>query len=70
MLMRVAPSASIVPVAIDGSWQLMRYGMRPVPFGVRIKCTVLAPISRHEQSAKVVIRLVEDRIRKAVIGQS
>jgi 1-acyl-sn-glycerol-3-phosphate acyltransferase len=70
MLMRAAPSATIVPVAIDGSWRLMRYGMRPVPFGVQVKCTVLAPISRHEQSAKAVVRVVEDRIREAVIGES
>jgi 1-acyl-sn-glycerol-3-phosphate acyltransferase len=70
MLMRAAPSATIVPVAIDGSWQLMRYGMRPVPFGVRVKCTVLAPISRHEQSAKAVVRVVEERIREAVLGES
>jgi 1-acyl-sn-glycerol-3-phosphate acyltransferase len=70
MLMRAAPSAAIVPVAIDGSWQLMRYGMRPVPFGVRVKCTVLAPIRQREQSAKAVVRVVEERIREAVIGGS
>ncbi len=68
VLMRAAPSAIIVPVAIDGSWELMRYRMRPVPFGVRVKCTVLAPISQREQSAKAVVRVVEDRIREAVIG--
>ncbi len=68
MLIRAAPSAAIVPVAIDGSWELMRYSMRPIPFGVRVKCTVLAPISQHEQSAKVVVRVVEDRIREALVG--
>jgi 1-acyl-sn-glycerol-3-phosphate acyltransferase len=68
MLMRVAPSATIVPVAIDGSWELMRYSMLPIPFGVRVKCTVLTPISRHEKSDKEVVRVVEDRIREALIG--
>ena len=67
MLMRAAPSATIVPVAIDGSWELMRYRMRPVPFGVRVRCTVLAPISPQEQSAKAVVSVVEDRIRQAVV---
>jgi 1-acyl-sn-glycerol-3-phosphate acyltransferase len=66
MLMRATPSATIVPVAIDGSWELMRYRMRPVPFGVRVKCTVLAPISQQEQSAKAVVSVAEDRIREAV----
>jgi 1-acyl-sn-glycerol-3-phosphate acyltransferase len=70
MLMRAAPSATIVPVAIDGSWELMRYSMWPIPFGVRVKCTVLAPISRHEQSDKEVVRVVEDRIRGAMAGDS
>ncbi len=68
VLMRAAPSATIVPVAIDGSWELMRYRMWPVPFGVRVRCTVLAPVSQREQSAKAVVRVVEDRIREAVFG--
>ena len=67
-LVRATPSATIVPVAIDGSWELMRYRMRPIPFGVRVKCTVLAPVNQREQSAKAVVRLVENRIRAAVIG--
>ena len=66
MLMRAVPSATIVPVAIDGSWELMRYRMWPVPFGVRVKCTVLAPISQQEHSAKAVVSAAEDRIREAV----
>ncbi len=67
MLMRAAPSATIVPVAIDGSWELMRYRMRPIPFGVRVKCTILTPIKQRGQSVKAVVSVVEDRIRGAVI---
>ena len=62
-LIRATPSATIIPVAIDGSWELMRYRMLPIPFGVRVKCTVLAPISQQEQSAKVVASMVEEKIR-------
>ena len=65
-LMRATPSATIVPVTIDGSWELMRSSMRPIPFGVRVRCTVLAPISQHEQSARSITRQVEERIREAV----
>lgn len=65
-LARAAPSAVIVPVAIDGSWELMRYRMRPVPFGVRIKCTVLAPISQGEFPIKQLAGVVEERIREVV----
>jgi 1-acyl-sn-glycerol-3-phosphate acyltransferase len=65
-LVRATPSATIVPVAIDGSWKLMRYRMRPIPFGVRVNCTVLAPISQQGQSGKAVVSMVEERIRKAL----
>ncbi len=66
-LLRATPSATIVPVAIDGSWELMRYRMRPIPFGVRVKCTILTPIKQRGQSVKAVVSVVEDRIRGAVI---
>jgi 1-acyl-sn-glycerol-3-phosphate acyltransferase len=65
-LARTAPSAVIVPVAIDGSWELMRYGMRPVPFGVRVKCTVLAPIAQGEFPIKELSGVIEGRIRAVV----
>ena len=65
-LMRATPSATIVPVAIDGSWELMRYSMRPIPFGVRVRCTVLAPINQNEHSARSITLVIEDRIREAV----
>ena len=65
-LARTAPSAIIVPVAIDGSWELMRYGMRPVPFGVRVKCTVLAPIAPDEFPIKELSGVIEGRIRAVV----
>lgn len=65
-LVRATPSATIVPVAIDGSWELMRYRMRPIPFGVRVKCTVLAPISQQEKSGKAVVSMVEEKIREAL----
>jgi 1-acyl-sn-glycerol-3-phosphate acyltransferase len=65
-LLRAAPSATVVPVAIDGPWELMRYRMRPVPFGVRVKCTVLAPIGQGDYPAKELVGVVEERIRRAV----
>ena len=65
-LVRATPSATIVPVAIDGSWELMRYRMRPIPFGVRVKCTVLAPISQQEKTGKAVVSMAEEKIREAL----
>lgn len=67
-LVRAAPSATIVPVAIDGSWELMRYRIRPIPFGVRVRCTVLEPISQKEYPAKELAGIAENRIREALGG--
>jgi 1-acyl-sn-glycerol-3-phosphate acyltransferase len=35
-LLRAMPNAMVVPVAIDGSWELVRYRLLPMPFGVRV----------------------------------
>lgn len=69
-LLRATPSAIVVPVAIDGSWKLMRYRMRPVPFGVRVTCKALAPIDREEYSVKELVGIVEQRIRDALSAGS
>lgn len=63
-LVRAAPSAIIVPVAIDGSWELLRYRMRPVPYGVRVTCKALAPVDAKEYSPKDLVGVVEKRIRE------
>lgn len=70
VLMRAAPSAIVVPVAIDGSWELVRYSGRPIPFGVRVRCAVLAPIGQDEHPAKELVAIVEERIRSALGVQS
>jgi 1-acyl-sn-glycerol-3-phosphate acyltransferase len=67
-LVRATPSAVIVPVAIDGSWELMRYRMLPVPFGVRVRCTVLAPFGQADYSAREIGKVAEDRIRSSLGG--
>jgi 1-acyl-sn-glycerol-3-phosphate acyltransferase len=67
-LVRAIPSAVIVPVAIDGSWELMRYRVRPIPFGVHIRCTVLEPISQNEYPLKELSEVTENRIRESLGG--
>jgi 1-acyl-sn-glycerol-3-phosphate acyltransferase len=45
-LLEAAPQLAVVPVAIDGSWQLLRHNLLPVPFGVRIRLRFGDPIPR------------------------
>lgn len=67
-LVRATPSATIIPVAIDGSWELMRYRVRPIPFGVRVRCTVLEPIDQNAYPFKELAGVVEKRIRESMEG--
>ncbi|MCU0392844.1 MAG: 1-acyl-sn-glycerol-3-phosphate acyltransferase [Thermoflexibacter sp.] len=68
MLLRSMPEATIVPVAIDGAWQLMRYNAAPIPFGIHIKANILPPISRQGKTHEQVISEAETAIRQ-VLGQ-
>ena len=45
-LARSAPDLPIVPVAIDGSWKLLKHTFFPIPFGVHLRVRFLEPIER------------------------
>ncbi|WP_054558766.1 lysophospholipid acyltransferase family protein [Croceitalea dokdonensis] len=44
MLMRKAPSALIVPITINNSWKLLRYGQFPMGLGAYVKFKVHQPL--------------------------
>jgi len=46
-LLAAAPATAIVPVTIDDSWRLMQWSFLPLPFGVRVRVRIDAPIARH-----------------------
>lgn len=68
-LVRSAPSALIVPFAIDGNSELMKQGYYPMTFGVHLKYTVLDPIEPKGMDSDELAKLIEDRIRKE-LGQA
>ncbi len=45
-LLEAAPDLAVVPTTIDGSWQLLRYNLLPLPFGVRVRVRFGDPIAR------------------------
>jgi 1-acyl-sn-glycerol-3-phosphate acyltransferase len=47
-LLDAAPDASILPVAIDNSWKLLRHNLLPVPFGTRVRVWMGEPIARRQ----------------------
>ena len=62
-LLKVVPDALIVPIAIENSWKIVRYGMYPLTAGHAIKWTVLAPIDQHNKNAEEIVLAAENAIR-------
>ncbi|RZL34554.1 lysophospholipid acyltransferase family protein [Pedobacter aquatilis] len=67
-LLKVVPNALVVPVAIENSWKIVRFGMFPLTVGNAIKWTVLKPIEPSEKTAEEITLEIETEIRK-VLGQ-
>jgi len=63
-ILAAAPTHPVVPFVIDGSWRLMRHGMRPVPFGVRVRVHIGAPIARtSDEDREDMLTRVESEVR-------
>lgn len=64
-LLRTMPNAIVLPVLIDGAWELLRYQFRPVPFGTRVRFEILPPIERGALTDSEIPTAVERKIREA-----
>ena len=63
-LMAAVPDAPVVPVVIDDSWKLLRHGLRPVPFGTKVRVHIGRPIERRaDEDPAAVVAEAEGRIR-------
>jgi len=62
-LLDAAPETPVVPVAIDGSWRLLRHNLLPVPWGVRVRVRIADPIVRRPgEDTDALIDRVRDEI--------
>ena len=66
MLMKKAPSALIVPITINNSWKLLRYGQFPMGIGAYLKFKVHAPMENKGNADELISR-VEEVIVKDII---
>ena len=65
MLMKKAPSALIVPITINNSWKLLRYGQFPMGLGAFLKFKVHTPIE-NTGNVDALISEVEQVIINAI----
>ncbi len=63
-LLKVAPNSLVVPVAIENSWKIVRYGMYPLTVGNAIRWTVLPPIDQTDKTAEEITLAAENAIRE------
>lgn len=62
-LLKAAPESLIVPVAIENSWKIVRFGSFPLSAGESIKWTVLPPIDQVDKNAEEITLAAENAIR-------
>jgi len=62
-LMRTMPDAPIVPAVVDGLWELVRYNLWPAPFGLKLKLSVLSPITQRSTTPEETVAAIEAAIR-------
>ncbi|NAY91495.1 1-acyl-sn-glycerol-3-phosphate acyltransferase [Muricauda sp. JGD-17] len=65
VLMQNAPSALVVPISINNSWKLLRYGKFPMGLGNHLKFKVHKPLENQEPPEKIIAQ-VEEQITKHV----
>ena len=68
MLLNAAPSLTVVPTAIDGSWNLLVNKMFPIPFGTRVNIEFHEPIEREDQDAEALIEQSRTIIAETIDG--
>lgn len=67
-LIRTAPSAVIVPFAINGNYEIMKKGYYPMKLGCHLKFTVLDPIEPKGLNVDELTLQIENMIKKE-LGQ-
>jgi 1-acyl-sn-glycerol-3-phosphate acyltransferase len=65
-ILKKCPEALIVPIAINGTWKITRYGYYPLDTFERMTWEVLQPIEPNGRPHEDVVKEAEDRIRASL----
>jgi 1-acyl-sn-glycerol-3-phosphate acyltransferase len=58
------PQATIVPVVLQNFWKIGKYQMAPIPFGIHLKCFILAPIEKAGKTTNEIIESIELQMKQ------
>lgn len=67
ILFKNIPDALVVPVTINNSWKLLKYGSFPVNAGINLSLTVQEPIAVSSMTDDELLMETEQRIKKDII---
>lgn len=67
MLVKFAPSAVVVPITINNSWEFLQYGGFPMKIGVHLSFDVHEPIETNSLKFTELFEKVEKTVKNAVI---
>jgi 1-acyl-sn-glycerol-3-phosphate acyltransferase len=67
-ILKKCPDALLVPIAINNSWKIVRYGLYPLNTFTSISLEVLEPIERGTQTTEAIVLEAENSLKKA-LGQ-
>jgi 1-acyl-sn-glycerol-3-phosphate acyltransferase len=67
ILCKYAPSAYVVPISINGSWKIAKFGIFPFGLGNRITFTVHKPMAVKDYSFEELMSKTEEVIKKSII---
>jgi 1-acyl-sn-glycerol-3-phosphate acyltransferase len=67
-ILKKCPEALLVPVAIDNSWRMIKYGYFPMMTFLRMTWDVLEPIEPNGRPAEELVKEAEERIKEK-LGQ-
>lgn len=66
ILFKNIPDAIIVPISINNSWKLLKFGKFPMGLGNKIKFKIHAPIKPEEYTSEELIPLIEKIITDSI----
>ena len=67
ILCRYAPSAYVLPVTINNSWKLVKWGIFPMGLGSRVSLTIHQPISVKDTPFQELIQQTEQAVTESII---
>jgi 1-acyl-sn-glycerol-3-phosphate acyltransferase len=69
MLLKKSPSALVVPITINNSWKLLRYGKFPMGIGAHLKFKVHTPIANNGNIEGLILKIEQQVIKDIIVDE-